>query len=69
VEPSEGSKYLVLEQPGHAEVFEAAGDLPIRVATTQGVLVDGSSAAFELSEHDAEGRLVRRYTLEPAVAG
>jgi hypothetical protein len=69
VEPSDDSTYLVLEQPGYAEVFEVAGGLPIRIATTAGVRVEGSSATFELSEHDADGRLVRRYTLEAAVAG
>jgi hypothetical protein len=69
VEPSESSRYLVVEQPGYAEVYEVAGDLPIRVTTTRGVRFEGASATFQILEHDAEGRLVRRYTLEAAVAG
>jgi hypothetical protein len=69
VDPSESSRYLVVEQPGYAEVYEVAGDLPIRVTTTRGVRFEGASATFQILEHDAEGRLVRRYTLEAAVAG
>jgi hypothetical protein len=69
VEPSDTSAYLVLEQPGYAEVFETAGGLPIRIATSSGVRVEGSAATFEVSEHDAAGRRLRKYTLEAAVAG
>ena len=69
VEPSADARFLVLEQPGYAEVFEVAGKLPIRLATTSGVQLAGSTATFDLTEHDAEGKLLRRYRLEAAVAG
>jgi hypothetical protein len=39
------------------------------VATVNGVDYELSSARFEILEHDAEGRPVRRYTLEAAVVG
>jgi hypothetical protein len=69
VEPNRDARYVVVGQPGYAEVYRAAGDLPVRVATTSGVEVEGSRATFNLSEHDAEGRLLRRYQVEAAVAG
>lgn len=69
IEPSRDCRYVVVEQPGYAEVYRVAGDLPVRVATTAGVEVEGSRATFDLSEHDAEGRLLRKYRLEAAVAG
>jgi len=69
VEPARGTRYVVVKQPGYAEVYEVAGGLPIRVATTSGVRIEGSRAVFDLSEHDAEGKLIRRYRLEGGVAG
>ena len=69
VEPDPKAKYLVVEQPGYAEVYETAGDLPVRVATVSGVLIEGSRATFELSEHDEAGRALRAYRLDARVAG
>lgn len=69
VEPTRGARYVVVEQPGYAEVYEIAAELPVRVATTAGVQVEGSRASFDISEHDARGRLLRRYRLEAVPAG
>lgn len=69
IQPSRATRYVVVEQPGYAEVYRVAGDLPVRVATTGGVEIEGSRATFDLSEHDASGRLLRKYRLEAAVAG
>jgi hypothetical protein len=69
IEPARGARYVVVEQHGYVEVYEVAGGLPIRVATTSGVRIEGSRAVFDLSEHDAEGSLSRRYRLEAGVAG
>jgi hypothetical protein len=69
IEPSRDSRYVAVEQPGFAEVYRVAGGLPIRVATTSGIEIGGSRATFDLSEHDARGRLLRKYRLEAAVAG
>lgn len=69
VHPSPNARYVVVRQPGYAEVYEVAGDLPIRIATTSGVIVETSSARFDLSEYDGEGNLVREYELEAGVAG
>jgi hypothetical protein len=67
-EPADGSRYVVVHERGYAEVYEAAGELPMRVATND-VQIEGSRATFDISEHDATGALLRRYRLEAAVAG
>lgn len=69
IKPSRDSHYVAVEQPGFAEVYRVAGGLPVRVATTSGIEIAGSRATFDLSEHDARGRLLRKYRLEAAVAG
>jgi hypothetical protein len=69
IEPEPSAMYLVVEQPGYAEVYAVAGELPVRVATTSGVEIEGSRASFDLREHAPDGRLLRAYRLEAAVAG
>ena len=69
VEPARSARYVALRQPGYVEVYEVKGRLPVRVATTTGVDVDGSRASFDLSEHDPGGKLLRAYELEARVAG
>lgn len=69
VEPRQAARYVVVEQPGYAEVYRVVGDLPVRVATTSDIATEESRATFHLSEHDAEGRLLRRYQFPAAVAG
>jgi hypothetical protein len=69
VEPGDGTRYVAVEQPDYTEAYEVAGELPIRIATVSGVDEETSSATFEISEHDAEGRLLREQTLEAFVAG
>lgn len=69
VEPDARTRYVAVEQEGYTEVYETAGSLPVRIATTTGVEIEGSRASFHVSEHDASGRLVRRYTVDAVVAG
>ena len=69
VQPDRRARYVSVEQPEYVEVYEVAGDLPVRVATRSGVQVEGSRATFDLLEHDDNGRLLRGYRLEAAVAG
>jgi hypothetical protein len=69
VTPRPVTRYVSVEQPGYVEVYAVAGDLPVRVATVNDIDYEQSSARFEILEHDDEGRLVSRYTLEAAVAG
>ena len=69
VQPADDVRYVAVEQPEYTEVYEAAGGLPIRIATLSGVDVETSSATFSISEHDADGRRIREYELEAFVAG
>jgi len=68
-EPARMARYVTVEQRGYGEVYEVAGNLPVRIATATDVSVEMSRAAFEISEHDASGRRLRRYRLEAVVAG
>lgn len=69
IEPEPTARYVVVEQPGYAEVYEVAGGLPVRVATTADVETEGSRARIDLSEHLADGGLLRQYRLESTVSG
>ncbi len=69
IQPTPRAKYVSVEQPGYTEVYEVAARLPVRVATLDGVVYSDFSASFDVLEHDADGRLLRRYRLEAAVAG
>lgn len=69
VQPAAAVRYVVVKQPEYTEVYEPSGGLPIRIATVSGVDVDTSSATFDISEHDAEGKRLREYELEAFVAG
>ena len=69
VQPADDVRYVAVEQPAYTEAYEAAGDLPIRIATASGVDVETSSATFQVSEHDAEGQRLRDYELKAFVAG
>ncbi|MDQ3671906.1 MAG: hypothetical protein M3364_05645 [Actinomycetota bacterium] len=69
VQPGERARYVSVEQRDYVEVYEVASNLPVRVATRTGVEVEGSRATFDLLEHDGDGRLLRRYSVDAAVAG
>jgi hypothetical protein len=69
IDPAPNTRYVGIEQDRYAEIYEPAGSLPIRIATTTGVDVDSSRATFRLAEHDARGKLVRRYELQAVPAG
>lgn len=68
VEPIRGARYVAVEHDGYAEVYKIEGGLPIRV-TTSDVEIERSSATFRVTEHAADGGLIRRYRLEASVAG
>jgi len=69
IEPGPGARYVMVDQPGYAEVYEVAAGLPVRVTTTTGVGVEESRATLDIAEHDEHGRLLRRARLEARVAG
>ena len=69
IEPDAKAGYIAVKQPGYTEVYEVAAGLPVRIATTTGVEIEGSHATFDLSQHDSNGRLIRKYRLDARVAG
>lgn len=69
VQPARTTRYVAVAQRGYVEVYEVAGRLPVRIATTAGVEVEDARARFDLSEHDVRGRLVRSETVDAVVAG
>jgi len=69
VEPHPAAKWIVVSNAGTPEVYEVAGSLPVRVTTTDGVEPESSRASFDVEEYAADGRKLREYVLEAAVAG
>ena len=69
MEPSSQTQYVSVVQPGFTEVYEVAGELPVRIATTSGLNAHPLAAMFHLFEHDAAGQLLRRYELNAVPAG
>jgi hypothetical protein len=63
------ARYVVVAQDGYAESYEVAAGLPVRIVSTRNVDRSRARATFEVTEHDADGRLLRRYRLETLVAG
>jgi hypothetical protein len=69
VEPRADAAFVAIRQRGYVEIYPAAGDLPVRVATTTGIGLEESRATFEISEHNRRGTLLRAYVLDAPVAG
>jgi hypothetical protein len=69
VEAGADARYVVVSQAGYAEAYEIAAGLPVRITSTRDVDTSRARATFEVSEHGAEGDLLRRYRLEAYVAG
>jgi hypothetical protein len=68
IEPGPQTRFVVVSQSNYAEVYETARGLPVRV-TTDDVEIERSRASFDVSEHAADGSLIRKYRVEPSVAG
>lgn len=50
IQPDSNSRHVAVEQPSDVEVYKSAGELPVRV-TTSDVEIEGSRATFDVSEH------------------
>ena len=68
LDPLPRARYVAVEGPGYAEVYETAGGLPVRV-TTRDVHSEGSSATFRVTQYAAAGRGLSRRTIRAVVAG
>jgi hypothetical protein len=69
IDPRSSAEWIVVDQGGRRDVYEPAGGLPIRIATSTGIDVASSSAVFDYAEYDYRGRLLERSTIHPFVAG
>jgi hypothetical protein len=69
VEPQPATKWVVVSDDGHREIYEVAESLPVRVTTTEGVQQESSRASFDIEEYAEDGPKLREYVLETAVAG
>jgi hypothetical protein len=69
VVPTARTRLVVVRQDGYAEAYETAASLPVRIVSSTGIDAATSSAAFDVSEHDGRGLILRRYTVEAQVAG
>jgi hypothetical protein len=69
IQPGPSASYVAVAQRGYAEAYEVAAGLPVRVVTTTDISVEESGARFDVSEHDADGGLLREYELDARVAG
>jgi hypothetical protein len=69
VELAGNARFLAVRQPGFVEVYEAAGNLPIRIATKSGFIADPLGVTIDVTEHDAEGNLLRSRRIEAVPAG
>jgi hypothetical protein len=69
VDPVPGARWIGVRQDGYIELYEVLAALPVRVATTRGVDLEGDRATLAVSQYDAEGRELIRGELEAAVAG
>lgn len=69
VEPAADTRWVVVRDVNRREVYEVAGGLPVRVATTSRVDASSSSATFEIEEYEREGSELRDYEVDAAVSG
>ena len=69
VEPVARARWIGVQQNGYVELSEVVAGLPVRVATTRGIDVEGARAVFEVTQYDAQGHELVREMLEAAVAG
>lgn len=69
VEPVAGAHWIGVDQGPYEEMYEVLAGLPVRIASTRNVHLEGSRAAFEITQYDVHGRELVRGRLEAAVAG
>jgi hypothetical protein len=69
VVPVAGAHWIGVDQGSYTELYEVAGGLPVRIATTRGVDRSNSRATFEVTQYGLIGRELIRGQLEAAVAG
>lgn len=69
MEPGRATRYVAVRQPDFTEVYEPAGGLPVRIATTSGFASDPLGVTINLTEHDATGKLLSSRRVDAVPAG
>lgn len=69
IDPGPGTRYVVIGRDGYSEAYGTDRALPVRVAVTERIELPRSRATIVGSEHDARGRLLRRWEVDAAVSG
>ena len=65
--PVPRAAWIVVDQPGFGEIYRVVGRLPVRVSAV--AELSYGRATFRFREYDAEGVMLARRTITPAVAG
>lgn len=69
VVPLPHARSIAVRERGGTEVYPVAGSLPVRIWTGDGVRYERSSAVFDVTQRDPDGRALTRGRLHAAVAG
>ena len=69
IEPGPATRYIAVRQSDFTEVYEPAGALPVRIATTTGFVDDPLGVAIDVTEHNAAGKLLRSRRIDAVPAG
>ena len=69
IEPRAGARWIGVDHGSFTEIYAVVGELPVRIASTRDVTLEGSRASFEVTQYDASGRVLEERTVEAAVAG
>jgi hypothetical protein len=69
LEPLPGARWLAVEQEGYTEIYETAGNLPVRIATNRGIGDDNSSVRVQIAQYGADGAKLDEGEYELRVAG
>lgn len=69
IEPRADARWVGVDHGSFTEIYVVAGDLPVRIASTRDVELEGSRASFDVTQYSAEGRELAKSRVEAAVAG
>jgi hypothetical protein len=69
VEPVPAARWIGVREDGYVELYEVLARLPVRVAATRSVDPENARATLEITQYDAEGRVLVHGNLEAVVAG
>jgi hypothetical protein len=69
VQPLPQARWIVIRDGRLADVYPTAAGIPVRVTTTHGIDLRGSSERVRVAQYDRHGRLLDDAELEASVSG